>query len=112
MTEAGDALRAQVYYRRALAIDASSEIALDRMAVIASLNGNARERDEAARRLRDAISKRSSSALLFDLALLELRSHRYAAAASAFRRLHEAAPRVFFAAALRVASRRAKEDHT
>lgn len=109
VAEAGDAGRAQIYYRRALAIDPSSSTALDRTAVSAMMLGNTTREEDAVRRLRGALANRSDAALLFDLALLQLKMHRYSASSDAFRHLRDAEPSALFAAAARIVARRSGE---
>lgn len=109
VAEAGNAGRAQIYYRRALAIDPSSSVALDRTAVSAMMQGNPAGEEDAVRRLRGALAHRSDEALLFDLALLQLKLHRYSASSDAFRHLRGAEPSALFAAAARIVARRSGE---
>ncbi len=111
VAEAGNAARAQIYYRRALVIDPSSSAALDRVAVAAMMQGDARTKKDIVRRLGGALARRSDKSLLFDLALLQLELRRYAASADAFRHLHDTEPSALFASATRVLLRRAGDPH-
>ena len=105
---AGDEARAQVYYRRAIAIDASGAEALDRLALTALMRDDAAAKDQAIVRLRATLAMHPNTALLFDLALLQLQKRRYAASAQTFRHLDRIDPSVLFAAATRIAARRAR----
>lgn len=112
IAEAGDAARAQRYYHRALAIDPSSEAALDRIAVAAMMQGDARAKEDVVRRARAALERRADKSLLFDVALLQLELRRYDASADTFRRLRIVQPTTLVEAALRVVGRRSEKRRT